>query len=100
MNARPVTPRNHLPLFSRIVAAIVGGYLLASIATVLLSFILPASLPEAVLGATLLSFAIYTAAIIWVFAARSATRAWLGLLLPGAGLAVASFCLQLAKGTA
>jgi hypothetical protein len=29
------------------------------------------------------SFAVYTVAIVWVFAARSATTAWLGLLIPG-----------------
>ena len=74
----------------------IGGYLLASVSTVFLSFVLPSSLPEAVLGASLASFAIYTAAIVWVFAARTAPRAWLGLLLPGVGLAAAAFVLHLA----
>src|SRR5690606_33521750 len=32
-------------------------------------------------------FAIYTAAVIWVFAVRNIRRAWLGLLLPAAVLA-------------
>jgi hypothetical protein len=30
----------------------------------------------------LLSFAVYAAAILWVFAALTARRAWLGVLLP------------------
>lgn len=93
-------PRHRLALLSRLLAAVFGGYLLASVSTVFLSFVLPAVLPEAVLGATLFSFAIYTAAIVWVFAARSATRAWLGLLLPGGALAALAGALHLAGSAA
>lgn len=100
MNSPLATQHCRLALLSRVVAAVIGGYLLASISTIFLSFILPASLPEAVLGATLVSFAIYTAAIVWVFAARNATRAWLGLLLPGVGLTALAFILHLNGGIA
>lgn len=100
MNSPLAPPHKRLALSSRVVAAVIGGYLLASFSTIFLSFILPSSLPEAVLGATLFSFAIYTAAIVWVFAARNATRAWLGLLLPGSSLAAASFILYLAGAAA
>jgi len=100
MNAPFAPPRHRLALLSRILAAALGGYLLASVSTVFLSFVLPAVLPEAVLGATLFSFAIYTAAIVWVFAARSATRAWLGLLLPGGALAALAGALHLAGSAA
>ncbi|MGT2490831.1 DUF3649 domain-containing protein [Cupriavidus basilensis] len=41
---------------------------------------------EAVMTASLLSYAIYTGAALWAFAARSARRAWLGLLAPSAVL--------------
>lgn len=37
--------------------------------------------------ATLLSFTIYTCAVLWVFATSSALRAWLGLLIPCAVIA-------------
>lgn len=84
-------PGYRLAMFSRVLAAVLGGYGLASVATIFLSYMLPSSLPEAVLGATILSFAIYTAAIIWVFSAASATRAWVGLLLPAAVMAALSW---------
>lgn len=100
MNAPLTPPRHRLALLSRVLAAVLGGYLLASVSTVFLSFVLPAALPEAVLGATLFSFAIYTAAIVWVFAARSTTRAWLGLLLPGGALAALAGALYLAGAAA
>jgi hypothetical protein len=44
---------------------------------------------DAVMASTLFSFTVYTCAVLWVFAARSAARAWLGLLLPAAMLACA-----------
>ena len=76
-----------LGVASRSVAAIVGGYVLAALVTMLLSVSLPMARAEAVMTATLLSFAIYTCAVMWVFAARSALRAWLGLLIPAAVIA-------------
>ena len=66
-----------LGVASRSVAAIVGGYVLAALLTMLLSVSLPMARAEAVMTATLLSFAIYTCAVMWVFATRSALRAWL-----------------------
>lgn len=76
-----------LGVASRSVAAIVGGYVLAALVTMLLSVSLPLARSEAVMTATLLSFAVYTCAVMWVFAARSALRAWLGLLIPAAVIA-------------
>lgn len=86
--------RYRLAVFSRAVAAIGGGYLLAALTTALLALCLPMARVDAVITATLLSFAIYTCAVLWVFATRSALRAWLGLLLPCAALAAALFALQ------
>lgn len=80
-------------LFWLVAAAIFGGYALASGATVFLGAVLPMVRAEAVLAATLLSFALYTAAAIWVFAARDLKRAWLGLLLPALALALAGWLL-------
>lgn len=76
-----------LGVASRSVAAIVGGYVLAALATMLLSVSLPMARSEAVMTATLLSFAIYTCVVMWVFATGSALRAWLGLLIPAALIA-------------
>ncbi len=77
------------PLISRIVAAILGGYALAALASVA-ALALPMSKPQAVLTGMLASFLIYTGAVIWVFAARSARRAWAGLLLAALPLLLAA----------
>jgi len=68
------------PLISRIIAALVGGYALAALFSVAV-LALPMSKPQAVLTGTLASFAIYAGAVIWVFAVRSALKAWAGLLI-------------------
>jgi hypothetical protein len=77
------------PLVSRIVAAMAGGYALAALASVAL-LALPVSRPQAVLAGMLMSFAVYTGAVVWVFAVRSARRAWTGLLLVAAPLLAAA----------
>lgn len=69
-----------LAVASRIVAALAGGYLLASLANVALTLLLPVARAEAVVSGMMLSFLILLVAILWCFACRSATRAWLGLL--------------------
>ena len=73
------------PLISRIVAALFGGYALAALGSVAV-LALPMSKPQAVLTGMLASFAIFTAVVIWVFAVRSALKAWLGLLVVAAAL--------------
>lgn len=70
----------HLSLMSRIAAAIVGGYALAVLFSVsMLS--LPVGPSEAAFWGLQFSFLVYTVAVIWVFAVRSAWRAWAGLVL-------------------
>jgi hypothetical protein len=78
------------PLASRIVAALFGGYALAALASVA-ALALPAGKPQAVLTGMLASFAIYAGAVIWVFAARSARRAWTGLLVAAVPLLLAAW---------
>ena len=73
------------PLISRVVAALFGGYALAALAS-LAALALPLSKPQAVLTGMLASFAIYAAAVVWVFAARNALKAWAGLMLVAAAL--------------
>ncbi|MDU9389845.1 DUF3649 domain-containing protein [Pseudomonas japonica] len=77
-----------LAVASRCLAALLGGYLLASMASVCLSLWLPLSRPEAVLSGMMSAFLFYLGAFLWAFAARTAARAWLGILLPAAVLAV------------
>lgn len=67
---------------ARVIAAAVGGYALANVLSVFLSRVLPMPQPAAVMTGMLLSFLFYAIAVLWVFAARSARLAWLGLMVP------------------
>lgn len=77
-------------LLSRIVAAILGGYALAAL-TSLAALALPIERSQAVLTGMLASFAVYAGAVVWVFAVRSARRAWAGLLIAAAPLLLAAW---------
>lgn len=81
------------PLISRIVAALFGGYALAALSTVAV-LALPMSKPQAVLTGMLASFAIYAGAVIWVFAVRSALKAWAGLIVVAAPLSLAAWSVS------
>lgn len=83
--ALPVSYR--LAVTSRVLAAVFGGYLLASAASVCISLWLPLSRSDAVLSGMLSSFVFYLLAVLWCFACRSAWRAWFGVLVPSAVLA-------------
>lgn len=73
---------------SRLGAAMLGGYALAFGFTAFLTTYLPFARADRVVTASLLCFAVWVAAVIYAFGARSAWRAWLVI----AGLA-ALFCL-------
>jgi len=81
------------PLISRIVAALFGGYVLAALGSVAV-LALPMSKPQAVIAGQLASFTIYTGAVIWVFAVRSALKAWAGLIAVAAPLALAAWSVS------
>ena len=85
-------------LLSRIAAAVFGGYALAALASVAV-LALPMSKPQAVIAGMLASFAIYAGAVVWVFAVRSARRAWAGLLVAAAPLALAAWPIWMRGGT-
>ncbi|MES2531399.1 MAG: DUF3649 domain-containing protein [Pseudomonadota bacterium] len=78
------------PLLSRIVAALFGGYALAALTSVA-TLALPMTRSEAVLTGMLASFAVYAGAVVWVFAVRSARRAWVGLIVAALPLALAAW---------
>jgi hypothetical protein len=83
---------------SRAIAALIGGFLLTSLVTAVLSLLLPliSSTPraEAVLISTLISFMFWACIALWVFTTRSATRAWLGIAIPSAVLGLALYILR------
>ena len=67
---------------SRVIAAIVGGYLIANLGSIVISYLLSGSQENSVVTGLLVSFLIYACAVLWVFAARTAWLAWAGLLIP------------------
>lgn len=77
-----LTASYRLAVASRALAAVVGGYALTALAVTALAIFLPLSRAEASMTATLLSFVIYTCVVIWVFATRTAWRAWAGIVAP------------------
>ena len=85
MNAVLHRARSTGPLISRIIAALFGGYALAALSSVAV-LALPLSKPQAVLTGMLASFLIYAGAVIWVFAVRSALKAWAGLSIVAVAL--------------
>ena len=78
--------RYRLGVAVRALAAIGGGYVLSALAATAFALWLPTSTGEAVLTGTLASFIVFTCAVMWAFAARTALRAWIGLAVPGAVL--------------
>ena len=76
--------RRRLDVAVRVVVAVGGGYALAALFTMLLSVTLPLARVEAVLTASMASFAVYAAAVVWAFAARGPLRACAGIAVPAA----------------
>lgn len=87
MTAGRPTP---FPLISRIAAALCGGYALAALASVA-ALALPLARTEAVFTGMMASFLVYAGAVVWVFAVRSARRAWIGLAVAAMPLLAAAW---------
>lgn len=85
--------RPWLGVLSRSLAAIFGGYALAASTTTFLSLVLPTARSEAVLTGMLTGIVVCACAALWAFATRTAMRAWLGIVLPAAVMALASWGL-------
>lgn len=88
MKALPVSYR--LAVTSRVLAAVLGGYIVAALASVSLSLWVPMARADAVVTGMMTSFLAYLCAVIWCFACRSAWQAWLGLIVPSVVLAAVS----------
>lgn len=102
MKATRVDGRYRLAITSRTVAAIGGGYALAAGFAAALSLLLAQCMPrvEAVLTATMLSWAVYAMAAGWAFYARTAWGAWGGTLLPAMVLGACATAPQWVRAVA
>ncbi|WP_315122634.1 hypothetical protein [Comamonas antarctica] len=80
-------------LLSRVLAAVLGGYLLASALGVFIGTAFAAG-ADSVLAGVQLGFVIYVGAVIWAFSPVPLRQVWAGLLLPAAALLAAAALLQ------
>jgi len=90
-----IAPARWIGILSRTVAAVFGGYALGALAALACAVALPLSRADAVLTGMMLSFAVHAGAVVWVFSVRDAVRAWLGLALPAAVLALIAFLFRM-----
>jgi len=79
---RNESARMRVSVAMRTLAAVIGGYALASLAAALLGLMLPMDRVDAVMTGTMVAMVVFPCAVMWSFAARSAARAWVGLLVP------------------
>ena len=82
-----------LGVFSRCLAASLGGYALASAGSAFIGAVLPGSKASAAVVGMMLGFVLYLIAVLWVFACRSAGKAWLGLMVATLVLGVVDLML-------
>lgn len=88
-----------LALSSRVFAAIIGGYVLAHLIAIVASDLLtdsqvPKSQASGVMVGMQLSYLIYAAVVMWVFAVKKLQKVWLGLLLSCSICGVLIFVLK------
>ncbi|PNU02132.1 iron transporter [Novosphingobium guangzhouense] len=84
---------------SRVAGAFIGGYALTSAATVLLALVWPLPKAQAVLSASMASFALYAGFVIWAFHVRRLRWIW-GVVLGGTALLSAAAWMLDAGGAA
>ncbi|MWL89398.1 MULTISPECIES: hypothetical protein [unclassified Cupriavidus] len=95
-----MTSNPAFPVISRLFSAVFGGYLLASSIIVASAALLPGQRASAVMASSLSSYAIYTAAVIWAFAARTTRGAWFGVLAPSVLVLAVAAVAWIARGLA
>lgn len=66
---------------ARVLLALFGAYVLANLAAIALSLLLPTTRADAVMTGMLLSYIFWVAAAIWVFSTASIWRVFLGMVL-------------------
>jgi len=80
-------------LVARVTAAVAGGFAMA-VLTSMATLALPWSRVDAVLGGTMLGILMHAAIVVWVFAARTALRAWVGMVVLALPLLCAAWYAQ------
>ena len=82
-------------VFSRVIAAIFAGYALATASALFIEQLLTplSGKYQGLHTGLLLSFLVYSGAVIWVFSVDSAKRAWLGLFTANIILIVLTWIL-------
>lgn len=88
---------HRLAVASRTLAALGGGYALAAFFSTTVALLVRTPPEEAAYLGAVPSFLVFAGAVVWSFAARTATRAWLGIALPA--LALAALTWWLARAT-
>lgn len=75
-------PSPRWAVFARVLAAIFGGYALATSSALFIGQLLSSSAGkyQAIHIGLLLSFLVYACAAMWVFSASNAAKAWIGLI--------------------
>jgi hypothetical protein len=82
----------------RVLLAVAGGYLLTNLIGIFLSHLLPLSKSDAVVTASVLSFAIYTSLIMWTFSVKRLSHIGWGLGVPSVVLGIANFSFEFFRG--
>lgn len=85
-------------VLGRVVLAVLGGYGFTLLFGILLTYTLPISKSSAVMTANLLSFAIYTGVIVWIFSAKNLRTIVLGLTSSIVVLGLLTLLFKLANG--
>ena len=86
-------------VLSRAVAAAAGGYVVVTLLQLALTALFPASHVKALLFGMQTGYLYYTGIIIWCFAVRTATRAWVGLAAVALPLLAIDVWYLLQRGT-
>jgi hypothetical protein len=73
-------------VLSRVIAAAVGGYAIVTLLQLAATIVLPVDPHHSLLFFSQTGYLYYTGIILWCFAARTATRAWVGLACVAAPL--------------
>nr|WP_225213978.1 DUF3649 domain-containing protein [Comamonas avium] len=89
--------RYRLAVASRVLAAFGGGYGLSAVFAAACGLVcvrwLGVTRADAVTLSTMLSFVVFTVAVLWAFACSSSRKAWLGIVVPAAVLGVCTWAL-------
>ncbi|MDQ2187261.1 hypothetical protein RBI13_18950 [Alcaligenaceae bacterium A4P071] len=101
MTRAPPAPRSgryRLAIFSRVLAAVVGGYALSALISTALTLLLVSAIgvsrANSVLIASMLSFAIYAGVAVWVFAIKRLAAVWAMQATIGCGCLVVVYLLN------